>query len=91
MQREVTPARADGAAHRRLQLPRLDADQEQVGDVRRGNEQNHAHGAEENPECLRHQCTDDVIAQRLDVRGESGSLHHLRRVDTRECLRKAAR
>ena len=87
---EVTPARADGAAHRRLQSPRLDADQEQVGDVRRGNEQDHAHGGKENPERLRHQCTDDVIAQRLDARGESGSLHHLRRVDAGECLRKAA-
>ena len=69
-------AGAERRAHRELLLPRLGADQQQVGDVRARDEQHHADRAHQHPQHAL-DVADEVVLQRPDVRRDARLLEHL--------------
>ena len=71
-------ARAERGVDRQLLLPRLGAHQEQVGDVRAGDQQDEPDRAEQHPQHPA-DVADDVDRQRPDVRPELHVLEHLPR------------
>ena len=71
-------SRAERGVDRQLLLPRFGSDQEQVGDVRAGDEQNEADSAEEHPQHAT-DISDDIGRERPDVRSDLHVVEHLAR------------
>jgi hypothetical protein len=75
---ELFAVGAEGGSERELLLPAIGPHEEQVGDVRTGDEEHHSDRAEEDPEHVPH-VAHHVLLQRHDVRVEARLLQHLER------------
>ena len=78
LSRKTLPVGAERRAQRELLLAGVGADEKQVGDVGAGDEENQAHGAEEDPENVS-DVAHDVLLEGHDVGIETGLLQHLER------------
>ena len=76
--RDPPPAGAERGVDRQLLLPAFRAHEEQIGDVRAGDEQNEADRAEQHPQHAA-DVADDVHRERPDVRCHLHVVEHLAR------------
>jgi len=73
--RDSTPARPERGSHGQLLLPPLRTDQEEVRDVRAGDQQHDAHRGEQDPQHRAH-VADHVLGERTDPRAQPDVLEH---------------
>ena len=74
--RATAPAGAQGGPYREFLLAPFGPYEQQVGDVRTGDEQHQADGRHQDPENLAH-IADDIVLERPDARSEVRFLEHL--------------
>ena len=71
--RNAPPSRAERRSRRELLLTSLHSHEQQIGDVRAGNQQHDADRSHEDPECVRH-VADDILLERCEVGPDSRAL-----------------